>query len=79
MRTGPGEVVPASPLEDSAVARSVSVGSLVLVDQAESSSERKSQQLLTSMSQTGEASQEVRVGCRLPAFRTQSVESKPAP
>jgi hypothetical protein len=55
------------------------VGSLVLVDQAESSSERESQRLLASVTQTCEASQEVKVGCRPPAFRTQSVGSKPAP
>ena len=55
------------------------MGSLVLVDQAGSSSDRDSQQLLPSVTQTGEASQEVKVGCRLPAFRTQSVGSTPAP
>jgi hypothetical protein len=67
-------MVPASPLEDSGMARSVSVGSLVFVDQAQSSSEREPQQSLACTSQAGEASQGVKVGCQPLALRMEFVE-----
>lgn len=58
---GLNRVMPASPLEEPAYARSMSVGSLVLVDKAESSSGQKTQPMPAPASETGEASEEVKV------------------
>ena len=55
--------MPASPLEGGLGTRTMSSGSLVIVDKADSSTEHETQPPPPSVSQTGELPQEIEVCC----------------